>query len=70
MKTFSYSVTYHYEESGEIDAPSYEDAQSMIEELTYVVGEAGYSVPWDYVQFHELHEIDDDGEDAEEDEDD
>lgn len=63
MKTFTYSVTYYYEDSGEIEATSYEDAVSQIEELSYVVCDAGYTVPWDLVNIHECDEIDDDGED-------
>jgi hypothetical protein len=62
MKTFSYYVTYHVEDSGEIEAESYEQAQELIEEQMYAVAPAGFSVGWDYVKFHELEEIDDDGE--------
>lgn len=63
MKTFRYYVTYHYEESGEVEALSLAEAQETIEDLAYVVGSGGYTVGWDYVKFHELEEIDDDGED-------
>jgi hypothetical protein len=65
MKTFSYYVTYHYEESGEVEALSLEEAREAIEDMAYVVGSHGYTVGWDYVNFHELTEISDDGEDDE-----
>jgi len=67
MKTFSYYVTYHVEDSGEVEASSYDEAQALIEEQMYAVSPSGFSVPWDYVKFNELHEIDDDGEDDEDD---
>ena len=67
MKVFSYSVTYHVEDSGTIDAMSYEDARSAIEEQMYAVSPGGFSVGWDWVDFHELDEIADDGEDDEDD---
>lgn len=63
MKTFTYSVTYHYEDAGEIQAESYSDAVAQIEESNYVVCESGFSVPWGWVDIHECDEIDDDGED-------
>lgn len=50
MKTFTYSVTYHYEDAGEIQAESYSDAVAQIEESNYVVCDAGYSVPWGSVR--------------------
>ena len=61
MKTFSYYVTYHYEDSGEVEAMSLEDAQSEIENMAYVVGASGYSTGWDWVDVHQLDEINDDG---------
>lgn len=64
MKTFSYYVTYHVEDSGEIEAESYEDAQEIIEKQMYVASaNHGYSLGWDHVEFHDLEEIADDGED-------
>jgi hypothetical protein len=66
MKTFSYYVTYHLEDSGEIDAEDYEEAQRALEEQMYAVSQTGgYSIGWDYVEYHDLTEIADDGEDDE-----
>ena len=63
MKTFSYSVTYHVEDAGEIYAESEEEAQATIEQQMYAVSQyGGYSIGWDYVDVHELYEIADDGE--------
>jgi hypothetical protein len=68
MKTFSFYATYHYEDSGEVEAESYEEAVEQIQsEMAYVVAPAGFSVGWDWVDIHECDEIDDDGEDDEDD---
>lgn len=64
MKTFSYYVTYHYEDSGEVQAEDQNSALAQIEnDMAYVVSFNGYTVGWDYVKIHEFDEIDDDGED-------
>lgn len=68
MKTFEFSVTYHYEDSGQIEAESYEDAVRQIEEdMAYVCTPAGFSDSWSWVKIDECYEIDDDGEDDEDD---
>ena len=67
MKTFSYYVTYHLEDSGEVEASDYDEAREIIESQMYAVAPAGFSVGWDWVDFHELDEIADDGEDDEDD---
>lgn len=67
MKTFSFYAAYHVEDSGEVEAESYDEAVAMIEEQMYAVAPAGFSIPWDHVQIHELEEIDDDEEDDEDD---
>jgi hypothetical protein len=62
MKTFKYYVTYHYEDSGEVEAGDYNSALAQIENhMSYVVSSEGYSLSWDWVDVHELDEIDDDG---------
>lgn len=62
MKTFSYYVTYHYEDSGEVEATDYDSAVEQIEnDMAYVVGASGYSTGWDWVEVHQLDEINDDG---------
>ena len=64
MKTFSYYVTYQYEESGEVEATDYDAAVEQIEnDMAYVVAPEGYTIGWDWVKINELYEIADDGED-------
>lgn len=65
MKTFEFSVTYHYEDSGTIEAESYEDAIYQIEsgDVSYPVTSSGFADSWSWVKIDECYEIDDDGED-------
>jgi hypothetical protein len=68
MKTFEFSVTYHYEDSGTIEALTYEDAMDQIEnDMAYVCTAAGFSDSWSWVKIDECYEIADDGEDEEDD---
>lgn len=63
MKTFKYYVTYHYEDSGEVQAFDYDSARDEIENnMSYVVAPEGFRLGWDWVDIHDIEEIDDDGE--------
>lgn len=63
MKTFEFSVTYHYEDSGTVEAESYEDAIAQIEsgDIAYPVTSGGFSDSWSWVKIDECYEIEDDG---------
>ena len=62
MKTFEYSVTYHYEDFGTIEAESYEDAVSQIENgSSYPVTANGWADSWSWVRIDDCYEIADDG---------
>lgn len=63
MKTFEFSVIYHYEDSGTIEAESYDDAIAQIENDCYPVTSSGFADSWSWVKIDECYEIDDDGED-------
>ena len=69
MKMFEYSVTYHYEDFGTIEAESYEDAIAQIEsgDVSYPVTAAGFADSWSYVKIDECYEIADDEEDEDDD---
>jgi len=68
VKTFEFSVTYHYEDSGQVEAESYEDAIAQIEnDMSYVCTSSGFADSWSWVKIDECYEIDDDGEDDEDD---
>ena len=62
MKTFEFSATYHYEDTGTVYADSYEDAVAQIEnDMAYVCLSAGFSDSWSWVKIDECYEIEDDG---------
>lgn len=64
MKTFSFAATYHYEDTGEVEARSYDEARQMVEEnLAYVVTEAGFADSWGWVDINLNLESDDEEDD-------